>query len=92
MTKMIDLYSNDINNIFIIIDKKRKTSVISEYIGIDGYGENSYLTHKFRISYTEKFDIFYNYYPIGCQENFMIYRINLPFDITSNINQFLYTY
>ena len=89
---MIYLYSNDINNIFIIIDKKRKTNVISEYVGIDGYGENSHLTHRFRLSYNLKFHINYRYYPIECQKNFVIYRIDLPFDIITNINQFLGTY
>jgi hypothetical protein len=93
MTEMRNLYSNDINHNFIIINKeKRKINIISEYIGIGGYGENNHLTHKFRLSYTLKFNIFYDYYPIGSQKNYIIYRIDLPFDIITNINQFLYTY
>jgi len=90
--KMLDLLSIDINKIFIVINKKNlNDNMILEYIGIDGFGENSHLTHKFRYSYHSNMHINSVYYPISCQECYMLQSITLPFDITTIINAFLYT-
>lgn len=90
MKKMMKLNLDDINNQFIIIDTLRKNNIISQYCGIDGYGENSHLTHKFCHSYITKFRIYHTYYPIQCQKYYILIAINLPFDIASIINQYLY--
>ena len=93
MIRMIELQPSDINKIFIVIDKTRSDhNLILEYVGIDGFGENSHLTHKFRYSYTRNLDVYHVYYPRNCQECYMLQPISLPFDITSMINQYLYVY
>ena len=94
MKEMLSLNSNkDMNKIFIVVDKSSNTNhIISEYVGIDSFGENSHLTHKFNVSYNFSFNIYANYYPINCQSNFYLCLIDLPFDVTCLINQFLYCY
>ena len=92
MKKMIDLNKHDISKNFIVISNNdnRKNHLLSQYVGIDGYGENSHLTHKFCYSYTRNFDIYYGYYPISC--HYILKSIDLPFDVLSIINQFIYEY
>jgi len=88
---MLDLQSTDINKIFIVIDKIiSNNNMILEYIGIDGFGENRHLSHKFRYSYTGNLNVYHVYYPHNCQEYYMLQQISLPFDITSMINQYLH--
>ena len=90
---MLDLQTIDVNKKFIVIDKTNlNDNMILEYVGIDGFGENSHLTHKFRYSYNDKMDIYHVYYPIRGQECYILQPIYLPFDITTMINQFLYTH
>ena len=93
MIRMLDLKTIDINKTFIVIDKtKSNNNMILEYIGIDGFGENGHLTHKFRYSYNSKMHIYNVYYPISCQEYYMLLPIVLPFDITTIINMYLTDY
>lgn len=90
MMQMLDLQSIDIHNLFIVIDKTKSNDImIQEYIGIDGFGENSNLTHKFRYSYNSYLHIYHVYYPHNSQECYMLHPIRLPFDITTIINQYL---
>lgn len=89
---MTDLNKDDISKNFIVISDNRKNHLLSQYVGIDGYGENSHLTHKFCYSYTPNFDIYHGYYPISCQKHYTLKCIDLPFDVLSIINQFIYEY
>lgn len=88
MKEMINLNKNDIYKQFIIINIRNKQNIISEYVGIGGYGENSHLTHKFRLSYLENLHIYGVYYMIELQKYHLIHEIKLPFDIICIINQY----
>lgn len=90
MLRMLDLQAIDINKTFIVIDKtKINNNMILEYIGIDSFGEKNHLSHKFRYSYNPNLRIYHVYYPISCQECYMLQPIVLPFDVTSIINMYL---
>lgn len=93
MMRMLELQSTDKHNLFIVIDKTKSDDImIQEYVGIDGFGENSHLTHKFCYSYNSYLNMYHVYYPHNCQECYMLQPIALPFDITTIINQYLYTH
>lgn len=86
MIRMMDLQVTDLYKTFIVIDTRKNKNMILEYIGIDDNSESSL---KFRYCY-ENLNIYNVYYPIDCQERYILQPIILPFDITSMINTYLY--
>ena len=86
MIRMMDLQATDLYKTFIVIDTRKNKNMILEYIGIDDNHESSL---KFRYCYNVK-NIYNVYYPIDCQERYILQPIILPFDITSMINTYLY--
>ena len=91
MMRMLELQSTDIHDLFIVMDKTKSDNImILEYVGIDGFGENSHLTHKFRYSYNSDLHIYHVYYSRNSQECYILQPIALPFDITTIINQYLH--
>ena len=86
MKEMTEINKKDINKIFILVDKTRPNeNIIAEYNGISIYDENSI---KFNYSYIE-FKIYASYFHLTVQPYFIVQQIDLPFDITSIINQYL---
>jgi hypothetical protein len=90
MKEMTTLQAEDINDIFIVIDKGySKDHILSQYVGIDGWGYNRHLTHKFIYSYHKKFLMGASYYIPECHHFHLLHKIKLPFDIITMINQYL---
>lgn len=92
MKKMSELASEDIHSLFIIIDKSTRENLIGEYCGKnkDKYSSSLQETHRFEISYNENLNIYANLYPLKSQVNFILQPIDLPFDVISIINQYIY--
>ena len=94
MKNMNDLTCKDIHSLFIIIDKCTNKNLIAEYCGKnkDKYSVSSSLqeTHRFEMSYNEKLNIYATMYPLKSQANYIVQPINLPFDVISIINQYIY--
>jgi hypothetical protein len=89
---MMDLQATDLHKTFIVIDTRKNKNMILEYIGIDNNppASSSSTSLKFRYCYNVNSNIYNVYYPIDCQERYMLQPIMLPFDITSMINTYLY--
>jgi len=93
MKNMSELTCKDIHSLFIIIDKSTNKNLIAEYCGknTDKYSFSSLQeTHRFEMSYNENLNIYATMYPFKSQANYIVQRINLPFDIISIINQYIH--
>ena len=87
----MDLQATDLYKTFIVIDTRKHKNMILEYIGIDDNPpSNSNASLKFRYCYNVNSNIYNVYYPIDCQERYMLQPIILPFDVTYMINTYLY--
>ena len=94
MKNMSDLTCKDIHSLFIIIDKSTNKNIIAEYWGKnkDKYSCSSSLqeTQRFEMSHDENLNIYVRMYPLKSQVNFILQPIDLPFDVISIINQYIY--
>jgi len=86
MKEMMEINKKDRNKIFIIIDKRSPNeNIIAEY-----YDQNIDKSHKFGYSYIELLRKYNLICPKNAQKYYVVQQINLPFDITSIINQYLH--
>ena len=102
MKKMSELTCKDIHSHFIIIDKCTNKNIIAEYCSKnkDKYSCSYFEckecnncnkeTHRFQMSYNKKLNINATMYPLKSQANFILQPIDLPFDVISIINQYIY--